>query len=216
MMVVFASGAVAILELSRYQHPDAPLNPQPSERNIIVEGGGFSAGRSFCGRSAFRLRRHARASAASQKPHSLGYDLGHIPLGPVLIVIRTAANAALDIDLPPLGQILSAGLALFSPDDNVVPLGPLLPVAFGIRPHLGCRDGETRDCPTVGRVAHLGIFAEIANKDNFINRHRILLAAPEKQNEDFLNLIPGEFFIQQKNPVWRTPGTFIAFSLLVD
>ena len=101
----------------------------------------------------------------------MSYNLGYVPLVAALVVVGATANAPLHIHLPTLGQILAAAFPLLSPDYDVVPLRPLLPVAFGVIPDFGSGDGEARHCPAISGKAHFRIFAEIADKDCFINRH---------------------------------------------
>src|SRR5262249_17031369 len=109
------------------------------------------------------LGRDAPAASAAEKSHPLGDDLGYVTLLAVFIIVRARANAAFDVRLPPLGEILTAGLALFAPDDDVMPLGSFLPVALGVVPDLAGRDRKARHGAAVRGVAHLGVFAEIAD-----------------------------------------------------
>src|SRR3990172_9219099 len=104
-----------------------------SKRDVVVRWRGL-VGRGFCGR--LRLRRNAGSTTAAQEPDSLGYNLGYVPFVAAFVVVGAAADAAFNEDLPTLGQILAAAFALLSPDYNVVPLRPLLPVTLAVNPHL--------------------------------------------------------------------------------
>src|SRR5262249_48229438 len=119
----------------------------------------------------WRLGRTAAAALAAQEAHVLRDDLGDVALVAVLVVVVARADRALDEDLPALTQVLAAVLALLSPDDDVVPLGTLLALALGVVPHLAGGEGKLAHRPAGAGEADLGIFSEVADEDDLVDRH---------------------------------------------
>jgi hypothetical protein len=88
--------------------------------------------------------RDPRSAAAPQKSNALSDNFGHVSFIAALVIITTSSDTSLDENLPALGKILPARLTLFSPNDDIVPFGSLLPIAVRIRPLFGRGDGEPR------------------------------------------------------------------------
>src|ERR1700690_2356951 len=125
------------------------------ERDIVVRarwGGVFTL---RGGEARISGATGAAATSATEEAHVARDDLGDVLLVAVLVVVAAVGDAALDIDLAALGEILTAGLSLLAPDDDVVPLGLLLLLALLIGPALGGGDGELRDRPAARGEAHL-------------------------------------------------------------
>src|SRR3712207_9165430 len=65
-------------------------------------------------------------SGGAEEEELLGVDLGGVPLVPLAVGPLPRLQAALDVDLLPLLQVLAGPLAERAPGDDAVPLGPLL------------------------------------------------------------------------------------------
>ena len=111
------------------------------------------------------LRSQPCSTATTQESDPLRDNLGDVTFVPALIVIVTGSDTAFDENLPTFGQVLPAGFTLFSPDNNIMPLGSLLPIALRVGPHFGCRNRKARDGPSGGGKTHLRIFPQIADLD---------------------------------------------------
>src|SRR5512139_1482760 len=135
------------------------------EGNVVVggSGSGILAGGSTRGSIL------GSPSAATQKTHVARNDLGNVPLVTVLVVVLAGTDGALDEYLPALGQVLPAGLSLFAPHDDIVPFGAFLLVPVLIRPTLRRRQREFRHRPSVRGKPHLGILAQIADENDFVD-----------------------------------------------
>src|SRR6266478_2045026 len=117
----------------------------------------------------------AAAIAAGKEHHpayGVGDDLRGVLLGAFLVGPLAGLKAALDEDLAALGEVLSAVLRRLAPDDDAVPLGPLLLLACLVRPRLVGGDGEVRHRLPAGRVPDLGITAQIADQDDLVDAAR--------------------------------------------
>src|ERR1044071_921969 len=147
------------------------------ERDIVVDRRLITAHAHLFSGTGVHLLRQPGAAPAAEKLNPLRDDLSDVAFVAALVVVGASADAALDINLPALGQILAAGLGLLAPDDDVVPLGSFLPFAVPVVPLLGSGDGKIRHRAARLRVANFGIFAEIAHQDDFVDRHLILHAA---------------------------------------
>jgi hypothetical protein len=143
---------------------------------VGVRSGGPTAAHAH--RGLFRESRVAGSAAArtaaaltGEEPDVLRDNLGDVALVAVLVVVAAGADLALDEDLATLAQKLAAGLALFPPDDDVVPLGALLARAVGVVPGGRSGEGEFADRLTAAGEAHLGVFAEVADENGLVDRH---------------------------------------------
>jgi hypothetical protein len=145
------------------------------------------------------LRSQPRSTAPTQESDSLRDNLGDVTFVAALIVIVAGSNTAFDENLPTLGQVLPTGFTLFSPDNNIMPLGSLLPIALRIGPHFGCRNWKARHGPPGGGKTHLRIFPQIADQDCFVYRHQSLPALTNRQKEQGY-IIAGIFLSQQRIP----------------
>src|SRR5579863_7439539 len=111
------------------------------------------------------------AFAASAEQHQVVHDdLGHVfLLAAGLVVPGMGAQAALDVNLVALLQILAGNLRGARPGGDVVPLGAVLPVAvFVLEAFVG---GQTKlgHGRALGRVFHFGIFAQVAEKNDLVD-----------------------------------------------
>src|SRR5262245_30727850 len=161
------------------------------ERNIVVHWRP-AASAHVIGADGIHFLRHTRAAASAEKPDILRDDLGNVAFVAGLIIVGSSANAALDKNLTPLGEVLSAALALLAPDDDVVPLGALLAAASGVLPDFRSGDGKTRHGAAIIGEPNFGIFAEIADEDDFIDGHIFLSEAVGfcSQGKGAANLAP--------------------------
>src|SRR2546430_4248608 len=85
--------------------------------------------------------------------------------------LHDALPISLDVDLPALGEVLTAGLRLLPPHHHVVPLGALLALALGVVPHLAGGDREARHRAAACRETHLRILPEITDQQRLVHRH---------------------------------------------
>src|SRR5437868_6220958 len=109
----------------------------------VVVSGARAAGHFICERRRAGTGAAAAGGAtgtAAEEADLLRDDLRHVALVAVLVVVAVGADRALDVDLPPFRKILAAVLALLPPHDDVVPLGALLLVPFGVVPRLAGRE----------------------------------------------------------------------------
>src|SRR5262249_33459068 len=130
-----------------------------SEGNVVVlrhrRGGHVLAAAVLAG-AARRV-----AATAPEELDALGDDLGGGALVPVLVVVLSCADRALDVHLPALLQVLAARLALLSPHHHVVPLGALLALPLAVVPDLAGGDWKPRHRLSSSRETHLRILPEV-------------------------------------------------------
>src|SRR6185369_9206692 len=162
------------------------------ERNIVVRDSGISC------RCAFHLWRAlieivfcptlleaastAGTAARSTEQHQfIGDHFGHIFLLTARFVVpRTRLQSSLDINLVALLQVFARDLRQSLPQDDVVPLGCLLPLATRlVLVRIRGRDRDLGHRSALRRVLYFRIFPEIAYENNFVNalRHEYLLAS---------------------------------------
>ncbi len=67
-----------------------------------------------------------------------------------------------------LGEVLVTRLGLAAPHDDAVPLGALLALTGGIRPHLVGRDAQRADRLAVGRLPEFRILSQVAENHHFV------------------------------------------------
>src|ERR1051325_6811132 len=156
-------------------------------------------------RLAARARRRVSAAsaaaalipAAGEQLHRAGHDLGAVLfLSRFLVVPAVGADRAFDVDELSLAQILAANLAQFSPGGDVVPLGAFLFFAGAIGELLVGGDGEFGDRGAVRRGADLGILAEAADQNDFVDPGRFSLHAyaefcVDTRSRVVSNILPG-------------------------
>src|SRR5262249_36892954 len=114
-------------------------------------------------------RRPGAATAAAEKAHVARDDLGDVALVAVLVVVAAIGDAAFDVHLAAFREVLTAGLGLFAPDDDVVPLGLLLALTLLIGPALSRRDRELGDRAPARRETHVRVASQIADDDGLVH-----------------------------------------------
>src|SRR5882672_8559300 len=118
--------------------------------------------------------RHAAAAAASAataaEEHDLvALDLGGVALVAVLIVPLTRLEAAFDVDLLALGQVLGQRFGDLPPEHHAMPLGFFLLLPRLVGPVLGGRHVEGRHGGASRCIAQLGIASEVADQNHFVH-----------------------------------------------
>src|ERR1051326_1980255 len=147
-----------------------------SKRDIVVgNGAGTWSGRgtAHCGFGDCSTPLSATGvltGASAEKNHITCANLRSFALVAFLIVPFAGLQAAFDVNLTSLGQILITDLRQPVPGHDVMPFGSLLtfPGIFVIPGIVGChRKSAKRD--TAGRIFQLRITPEPAHKNHFIN-----------------------------------------------
>ena len=111
----------------------------------------------------------AGSVAAAEHFHFVGNDVVGGAFDAVFAGVFAALDAAFDINLAALFQILAGDFGQAAVHGDVVPLGALLALAaLAVVPSFGSGDGEIAHRFAVGHVAHFGITAEIADQDDFV------------------------------------------------
>src|SRR5688500_9431666 len=110
---------------------------------------------------AATTRAAAATTAPAEQRDAIGLDLGRVSLVTVLVVPLPRLQAALDVALLTLRQILLQRLGLFAPQHHPVPLGFFLSLLVLVVPHLGSREVQRGDSRSARRVAELGVAAEV-------------------------------------------------------
>src|SRR5258708_4825047 len=112
----------------------------------------------------------AAAFTARTKQHKIVCDdLGHVLfLAGRLIVPGAGLQAAFDVDLAALLQILAGNLRQPLPQHHIVPFGAVLPLAVFALETLVGGQGDLRDRRALRRELHFGILAKVSNQDDFI------------------------------------------------
>src|SRR5262249_5484243 len=120
--------------------------------------------------------RAAGVAAAAEHLEVVADDLGLVALlAAVAIFPGARLQASLDVHLLTLGEVLPGGLRLAPPHDDVVPLGLFLPVAVLVLPASAGGEREARDGLPVGGGADLGIAAQVADQDHFVDHAALLV-----------------------------------------
>src|SRR6266404_3573844 len=118
-------------------------------------------------RTASRLSAFA---AAGQEDNVVADDFCHVTfLIGLLVLPRAGLQLAFYIDLAALFQVLTRDLGQPLPEDDIVPLGAVLPLAFVVLGAVGGGDGELGYGRAAGRVFDLGVLTEIAEKNDLVN-----------------------------------------------
>src|SRR5262249_820969 len=126
-----------------------------------------------------RTRRGARAraraaaaatTAATEHLHVVTDDLGRIALVALLVLPLARAQAALDVHLRALAQVLGRNLRQAPEECDPVPLGALLllPALLGA-PALARGDAQVRDRGARGHGARLRVRAQIADENDLVD-----------------------------------------------
>src|SRR5262245_29052010 len=101
-----------------------------SERNVVVRTAAEIARDRVVGLGRDRrlVAAHPAAftTAAAEHLDVARHDLGREALLSLLVLPLASADAALDVDLPALGEVLPADLRLLAPHHDAVPLGGFL------------------------------------------------------------------------------------------
>src|SRR6185436_13100103 len=123
-----------------------------------------AAGR-LCRRGPGLAARHrvGAAGARAEHLHAISDDLGRITVVTFLVLPFARLQAALDINLGALLQVLAADFRQFGERGNAVPFRALLLLAAFVFPLVRGRDAEIAHRTSVWQKARFGIFAEIAN-----------------------------------------------------
>src|SRR5262245_46243910 len=122
------------------------------------------------------LHAHAGASAAAvehgqRAVEALQHDFGGVAVLAVLALPLARLQLAFDVDLGALLQVLLGNPAEpLVEDHHGVPLRLFAPLPRRlVAPGLGGGDAQVGDGTTVLRAANLGILAEIADQDDFVD-----------------------------------------------
>src|SRR5882672_5726134 len=162
----------------------------PSERNIVFHVvelaggllrarlglgglalGGLALGGLGLGALARGLARLAGAGARPQHLHDVAANLGAVAVLPLLVLPLARAQAALDVDLRALLQVLAGDLGQAAEKGDAVPLGRLLHLAARlVLPAIGRRDADISHRVAAWRVAGLRVGAQIADDDDLVHR----------------------------------------------
>src|SRR5207248_7202622 len=106
--------------------------------------------------------------------------LGRVLLHAFLVGPLARLQAAFQIHLAALAQVLTAKLRELGPDDYPVPLRAVLLLARLVGPGVIGRDGKVRHRLTIRRVAHLGVLPEMTDQDHFVDASSHEGASPRK------------------------------------
>ena len=116
----------------------------------------------------------ASPPAAAKQLHAIRDDLRRVFLDAVLVRVLARLQPALDVDGAPFLQEFAGDFRLAPEEHDAMPFGALLLLAALVLPLLGGRDVEVGDGVAAGRVARLGIAAEIAEQDHLVDRSHVV------------------------------------------
>src|SRR5580658_585578 len=169
---------------------------RPSERDVVVEilaratpgsaagGGLLGVCRGAAPAAAFGAARSTttsraatgsatRTAAAAEHLQLVADDLGRVTLVALLVLPFAGAQAPFDIDLRALAQIFAGDLGEAPEERHAMPLGALLLLAaLLIPPALAGGDAQVGDRRARGHGAGLGVGAEVANQNHFVDAAR--------------------------------------------
>src|SRR5690606_39464133 len=95
---------------------------------------------------------------------------GAVALDAFLVSVLLGAQAALDVHLAPLAQVLAHDFRQAAEGLDPVPLGAFLVLAgLLVLPLLRGGDPDAADGHAAGRVADLGVGAEVADQDDLVD-----------------------------------------------
>src|SRR5436309_6256956 len=153
------------------RHP----HPRGSERDVVVG----SAPELFRSRFVRGWNgRHLLGGTVTPAPQHLNvarHDLGGEALLPLLVLPLPGADAALDVHLPALGEVLAHDLRLLAPHHHAVPFRGFLLLAALVGPALGGGKAKVRDRLLPRRVAKLRVGAQVTDQDDLVHSHGRLL-----------------------------------------
>src|SRR5438093_573861 len=127
-----------------------------SKRNVVV-GAAAEVGRDGLLRRDRRPRFLRAVAPTPEHLHALRDDLGGEALLSLLVLPLPGLDPALDVHLPPLGEVLADDLGLLPPHHHSMPLGGLLLLAVLVSPALGGGNAQVGDRRTALGEAHPGI-----------------------------------------------------------
>ena len=148
-----------------------------SEGNVVFEvveaaasrwRGGVALGGSG-GRRCARPLATVAGRLAAKHLHAVAADLGGVAVLAFLVLPLAGADRAFDVDLAALLQVLAADLGLTGEEADPMPLGGLLLVAVLVFPDVAGGQAQVGHGVAVGQVAQLGIGAEVADEDDFVD-----------------------------------------------
>src|SRR5690606_31828251 len=149
-------------------------------RRALLRALGDVAGRGAGAALLATAAAHAAAATAAtagttlagtaQHLHLAGDDVGAVALDAVLVGVLVGAQAALDVDLAALAQVLAHDLGQAAEGLDPVPFGAFLVLArLLVLPLLGGGDPDAADRHAAGGVAGLGIRPEVADQDDLVD-----------------------------------------------
>src|SRR5690554_656534 len=107
------------------------------------------------------------AATGVEHLHVVDHDLGGVA---VLALPLAGLQAALDVDLAALLQVLLGDLGQLVEHHHVVPLGALLALTgLLVHPGVGGRQAQVGDRRTGGQEANLGILSQVADEDDLVD-----------------------------------------------
>src|SRR5690554_7132611 len=110
------------------------------------------------------------AATGVEHLHVVDHDLGGVAVLAVLALPLAGLQAALDVDLAALLQVLLGDLGQLVEHHHVVPLGALLALTgLLVHPGVGGRQAQVGDRRTGGQEANLGILSQVADEDDLVD-----------------------------------------------
>ena len=111
----------------------------------------------------------------------------------------SALQATLHEYLLSLREVLLQALGLLAPQVDVVPLGSFLRASRLVVPFLGGREAEFGDGRSARRVAQLGVTAQVADQNHFVDAAH---ESPQKLNTAFYIVVqPGACPSKRNTPI---------------
>src|SRR6185437_5783823 len=121
-------------------------------------------------RASSEVSATASFAAAAQQDQIIHDDLSHVFLLPGLLVVPgVRAQAAFDVHLRALLEILAGNFRGARPGGDVVPLGAVLPLTFLVLVTIVGGQRELRHRCAAGRGPELGILAKIADENDLVD-----------------------------------------------
>jgi type II secretory pathway predicted ATPase ExeA len=112
----------------------------------------------------------AHALAAAQHLHLVGADFGAVLLYAGLVGPFARAQAAFDIHLRALAQVLAHDFSQAAVEHHAVPFGGFAHfAALLVLPLVGGGDGDVGHLVATGEGAHFGVAAQVADDDDFVD-----------------------------------------------
>src|SRR5690606_29748572 len=110
----------------------------------------------------------AAFATAAEHLHLVGHDVGGVVLDAFLLV-GAVLDPALDVDLATLAQVFARDLAELAEQLDPVPLGLFLLVAVAVLADRRRRNRKRADRHAALGILHVGVVAEIADQDHFVD-----------------------------------------------